>query len=531
MSFSPSFPALGRSARPSPARAVGLLRTTAGLLLACLTLSTGAAAQAAAGRDRWDGVRSTIREFMQKEGVAAISVAVAKDGKIIWEEGFGWANREKMIPATANTMFSMASISKPYTATGLMTLVKEGKVDLDRPANDYLGLGKITGLAGDASQATVRRVLNHTAGLPLHYQFFYQDKGYQPPSMDETIARYAILVTAPGEIFNYSNLGYGIIDHIIERVSGQSYADYMRNEVFLPLGLTHTSIGIGPGLEAYAAERYDSHQRPIPFYTFDHLGASAVYSSAHDLVRFGMFHLKDHLPDQRAILPDALLDQTKVPSDRVAFGSGYALGWGIHKSDHGYPMVEHTGGMPGVNTTLNLYPTENLAIVVLTNAASGWGTIQEDIAGVMLKGYADSLKLERSQKKEPPKPTPFSAPAELQGTWTGTIRTWKETLPFELVISQGNDVQVQLGAAPAEEYDITRGKQLPALLTFPQYKDGNLTGRFVGRIPTEDAARWPHTISLDLRLVDGKLRGSASAQTGDDPLFYALTSYVELRKK
>ena len=183
--------------------------------------------------------------------------------------------------------------------------------------------------------------------------------------MDETIARYGILVTAPGETFNYSYLGYGIIDQVIARVSGLSYADFMRQEVFIPLGLTHTSVGVGPGLEAFAAQRYDDRQRPIPFYTFDHLGASAVNSSAHDLVRFGMFHLKDHLSDQRAILADSMIDAMKVPSDREAFGAQYGLGWGVHPHLHGYRVIEHTGGMPGVNTVLGFYPTENLAVVVL----------------------------------------------------------------------------------------------------------------------------------------------------------------------
>lgn len=96
--------------------------------------------------------------------LASIAVAVAHGGKIIWEESFGWADREKMIAATPQTMYSLASISKPITATGLMTLVERGAIDLDKPANEYLGTGKLTGHAGEATGATVRRVLSHTAG-------------------------------------------------------------------------------------------------------------------------------------------------------------------------------------------------------------------------------------------------------------------------------------------------------------------------------------------------------------------------------
>src|ERR1043166_4226387 len=124
------------------------MRALAGLLRAGF-VHAGAAQQAAAP-DRWQPVRDAAQALMKERGVAGLAVAVAKDGKIIWEEGFGWANREKMIPATPNTLFSLASISKPLTATGLMILVGRGRIKLDQPANDYLGIGKLTGLAGDA---------------------------------------------------------------------------------------------------------------------------------------------------------------------------------------------------------------------------------------------------------------------------------------------------------------------------------------------------------------------------------------------
>jgi CubicO group peptidase (beta-lactamase class C family) len=94
--------------------------------------------------------------------------------------------------------------------------------------------------------------------------------------MDETILRYGNLVTVPGEKYQYSNLGFGVLDYVISRVSGRAYEDFMREEVFLKLGLTHTSIGLGPGLDRYQAVRYGPDGLPIPFYDFDHR-ASAIY--------------------------------------------------------------------------------------------------------------------------------------------------------------------------------------------------------------------------------------------------------------
>ncbi|HEX9895241.1 MAG TPA: serine hydrolase domain-containing protein, partial [Gemmatimonadales bacterium] len=245
-----------------------MTRLAAIAVFACSGLSVWSTpsltAQQRGATDPFAPVRAHARSAVSDSGVPSLAVAVAKGGKIIWAEGFGWADREQRIPATEHTTYSLASISKPITATGLMILVERGKVQLDRPANEYLGSGKITGLAGDAAAATVRRVANHTAGLPLHYVFYYDGAVDRVPTMDEAIARYAITTYPPGSAWQYSNLGFGIIDWIIERASGVSYPDFMRSEVFLPLGMTRSSIHLWPGLEPFAATRYDNQGHRIP---------------------------------------------------------------------------------------------------------------------------------------------------------------------------------------------------------------------------------------------------------------------------
>src|SRR5438128_3665818 len=116
-------------------------------------------------------IRELIRARLVEQSLPSVAVAVARDGTSLWEEGFGWADREHRVPATEHTMYSLASISKPITATGLMVLKELGKLDLDRPINDYLGAAKLNAWIGDAADATVRRVANHTSGLPLHWHF------------------------------------------------------------------------------------------------------------------------------------------------------------------------------------------------------------------------------------------------------------------------------------------------------------------------------------------------------------------------
>jgi len=465
---------------------------------------------------KFDNVRVKIIDLMEETGACSVSVAVAKDGKIIWEESFGWANREKRIKANPHTMYSLASISKHITATGLMILVERGLVDLNRSINSYLGRSKILAFEGKASDATVKHVLNHTSGLPLHWQFFYENQPYQPPSMEETIRRYGILVAAPGEIYQYSNLGFGILGYVISRISGKSYQDFMKTEVFLPLGMTRTSVGIGPGLKDYAAQRYDANQKPIPFYDFDHRGASAVFSSAHDLVRFGMFHLKNHLPDQKQILKDETIDAMKVEKDPNAANKEYRFGWREKMNDHGYRSISHTGGMPGVSTEIKLIPSEDIALVVLCNSrCKPVYEIDNEILASLLPRFARNLEAEK-RKAEKKVDKKISLPRTLLGKWEGQIKTYSGVMPIQMIFQNDGDIHVKIE------------NQLETLLNSVNFKDFILTGVFNEEIKTEDTSCFPHTIHLKMKLRGKRLYGYANATARP---FFSISSWIELREK
>jgi CubicO group peptidase (beta-lactamase class C family) len=463
----------------------------------------------------FDPVRAFIKQQLNERRLPSVAVAVARDGQIIWEEAFGWADAEKRIPATPHTMYSLASISKPITATALMILKERGRIELDRPINEYLGEAKIAVRAGNPLDATVRRVANHTAGLPLHYQFFYEDESYRAPGRDETIRRYGNCVTAPGERYQYSNLGYGILDHVITRVSGRSYADFMREEVFRPLGLTHTSVNLGAGLEKHQAIRYNGDGTAIPFYDFDHPGGSAVYASAHDLVRFGMFHLKAHLSDQQAILKDETLNEMQQATVNTGGNSGYGIGWATNESPGGRRVVSHSGGMGGVSTLLRLYPAEKIAIVVLSNASSNLpGQVMERIAAIVAP---EPVRSPGAQSQPPPD---FKPASELLGAWQGKVHTYKGELSFRLLFQADGDVHAQLGT------------QLKTLLNRVQFKDGYLSGSFASDIGTEDANRTRYTLTLSLKLRGAVLNGALTAQSlPGRRVGNALTHWVELKKE
>ncbi len=477
------------------------------------------AAACAKADDPFAAVRETVRAELPKQGVSSLAVAVARNGEILWEEGFGMADRERKMPATPHTLYSLASISKPITATGLMLQVERGQIALDKPANDYLGEGKIKGRAADAAGATLAAVASHTAGLPLHYQFFLEGEDYPRPSMDETTHRYANLVTQPGEKYQYCNLGFGILDHIVERTSGKPYVDFMRDEVFQPLGLEHTAIPVSSqdfdsGREW--AVRYWNLETPLPFYDFDHRGASAVYSSAHDLVRFGMSHLGQ---TEKAILKPDSVQRMQQSIANVGPGAGYGLGWRIDESRMGVRTISHNGGMGGVATSLTLAPEHGLVVVVLTNASSGLPhEISHDIFAALLPEYSRNLNESRARKADETKKS-SPPPESLKGVWQGRVETYAASLPFRLGITGPENTKASFAEAD------------PVPLTDLAFEDGYLTAAMQGDIRTPDANRRDYDIRLSLKPRGEVLNGAITAVGKPSPkLPNALTSWIELRR-
>jgi CubicO group peptidase (beta-lactamase class C family) len=477
-------------------------------------------------------IKQQIREALKERNIASLALAVAKDGETIWEDGFGWANRESRLRSDAHTPYSLASISKPITATALMTLVEKGQVDLDAPINEYLGNAKLVahvGVArGDqggmgpkeaADQATVRRIANHTSGLSLHYQFFHADEPWRRPPMDLSTLRYGHLVRIPGERYVYANFGYGLIDYVIERVSGQPFGTYLKNEVFDPLGMTRSGLGIGPNLKPYAAERYDLNGKPISFYDFDHPGASAVFCSAHDLIRFAQLHLKSTRIDQQSVLSDASIDEMQTATTSTNPNDGYGIGWRIVPDNHGYRTVNHDGSMGGVRTRLMLVPDEKLAVAVLCNASNGLPVeIADAILSECLEGYKASVKppIDNDALDGPP---PFSPHPALQGVWSGQIHTYSGKIPVQITIPEAGPVLVRLS------------DDLQTVLNDPTFDDDRLRGSAFGDIQTDDAAKRPYTLTFDLNLRWNVLNGSVSAISNPGPkLGNALSHWCELEK-
>jgi hypothetical protein len=325
-------------------------------------------------------------------------------------------------------------------------------------------------------------------------------------------------MNAPGERFHYSNLNYGVLGHVIARVSGMGYDSFLRREVFLPLGMTHSSVGIGPGLEPHRAVLYGLDGRRLPFYETAHPGASDVYCSAHDLVRFGMFHLKTHLDDQKPILSDEAIDEMQRPTATMGRDS-YGIGWVIGTGRQGAKTVGHGGGMAGAQARLVLVPSAKVAVVTMINADNGSAVdeltqaILDDVLPVGPDDHGPSPGRRPGETLAPP-----SDLTKLTGTWRGRVETHQGQLALMLRFKGPGDVHVRLG------------EQLETLLNEAKLAGDELTGVFQGDIGTSDANRRPYHLHLDLKLGEGSLCGAVVVISLPTSRGGAMAYWVELKK-
>jgi CubicO group peptidase (beta-lactamase class C family) len=432
---------------------------------------------------------SRLREAIDPVRLPSVAYGIAKGYETLLLGALGLANREQGIEATPSTAYSLASVTKPLTTTAVKLLAERGQIDLEAPINDYLGEAKLEGKAGDASKATIRRVADHSAGLSMYYRFFYADEPHARPPTEEVIRRYAKLFTPAGERHHYSNLGYGLLDPLIERVSGRPYAQFMAEEVFGPLDMTRASIGAPAG--DFEAIAYGPDGVPYPHYDFDHPGGSAAYASAEDLLKFGRFHL-GHGPN---LLSSAALADMHRRTIEIDEARGYGLGWGINENRFGIKIVQHTGLMGGVSTVLRLVPELDLVITILTNGQSDLAfRSADDAMAALLPEFREDLAEERANPPEEPPIQPV--PSEWFGRWQGVVETYQDTLPFTLDIRSGHEATARLGGQQHVVEEL-------------QIRAGRILGVFDGDVRTHDAARRPYRVHLDLKPHGDNLSGAA----------------------
>jgi CubicO group peptidase (beta-lactamase class C family) len=467
-------------------------------------------------------IRAKIVSLIEEMKIPSLSLAVVKNGEIIWEEAFGLANLEKKIKATPETLYPIASVTKPFTAAALMILVERGLVELDKPANTYLARAKLRAFEGDASRATVRRILHHTSGLPMYWNYYYAGRPRQKPPLETILQRYEILSDRPGESYNYSNLGYAVLESIIEQVSGKPYPEFMRDEVFKPLNLTRTAVLSAPPQGLEIAEKYSAALTPVPFCDHDTRGASSIYSTARDVSLFSLLHLKRLTQDQKSILKPESIAVIQGSRDPGVPSSSYALGMETG-TRFGYPILTHGGAMDGCRAHLAMIPSEGLAVAVLINGENV-PSIQvcDRIFAALLPPYARNIKAAPQGGSPPPSPPAFRPTTELVGTWKGMIKTHEGDIQVRLSVKKNGDVEL----ARSDQSGAPEKGLLP--LKTPTLNRGIFVIHFPQFFSLSDASAPSHRTVLGLRIRKDRLSGEANLIASD--MGYSLPSYIELKR-
>jgi CubicO group peptidase (beta-lactamase class C family) len=279
------------------------------------------------------------------------AVLVAKRGTVLLAKGYGFADATTQTLNTADTRFRLASITKQFTAMAAMQLVDQGKLRLDSSVCEYM-----LQCPDIWRTMTIKHLLTHTSGLPNFTDFAdYEPTMALPTSPDGLVARFRDLplLSEPGAVYRYGNSGYVLLGAIIERVSGQSYGDYLRDHIFSPLGMDNSGYDVG---ETHVAQGYISVGVPCSVLDATTLyAAGGLYSSARDLYRW------DQALYTPALLPDALRAQIFTPQ-----AGQYGFGWIV--SRHGSQrVVEHPGLMSGAATHISRLPEAGITVIVLSN--------------------------------------------------------------------------------------------------------------------------------------------------------------------
>lgn len=355
-----------------------------GMRLALVSLTAlvlSAAPALAQDPERMDQVARVALEAEEFSG----SVLVARDGEILLDRGYGLANREWNIPNDGDTKFRLGSVTKQFTAVAIMILQERGLVDLDAPVKTYLPDAPA---AWDA--VTTRHLLSHTSGIPNFTDFdAYEASRTLPATIDSLIARFRDhpLEFQPGEDWDYSNSGYILLTAIVEKASGQSYADFVAETLFQPLGMSDSGYDSHAAILPRRASGYSPTAQGIVNADYVDMsipqGAGALYSTTRDLLKWeqGLF-------GGRVLRPESLTLLTTPVRDHYAFGL-------MVREAGGNTTISHSGGIEGFNTHLAYDPARRITVVVLGNLN---GPGPDQVAGSLMtlaRGQTVTLPGER----------------------------------------------------------------------------------------------------------------------------------------
>jgi CubicO group peptidase (beta-lactamase class C family) len=307
-----------------------------------------------------------------------LSIGIVHDQTLLWARGFGHARLERRVPATADTLYRIASITKLFTSTAILQLRDAGKLRLDDPVAEHLPWFRIRQAQPDAPVITIRHLLTHTAGLPREAGFpYWSDANFPTPEqVRERLAQQQAALPAETE-WKYSNLGMTLAGEIVAAVSGRPYGEYVTEHILAPLEMRHTLVSTpdpdAPGLATGYTRRLPSVPRhPAPFTDGRGITAAAnMTTSVSDLARFAMLQFRDGPVGGAQILRGATLrEMHRVHWLEPDWSAGWGLGFRVAR-DKGKTYVGHGGRVRGHRTLLQLCPADRIGVIVMINADDG----------------------------------------------------------------------------------------------------------------------------------------------------------------
>ena len=320
-----------------------------------------------------------IHGVVAESGITGLSVALVDDQEMVWSEGFGFADKENGVEATPQTVYGVASVSKLFTAAAIMQLAEKGEIDIDQPLRTYLPDFSINNRVPDAGPITPRNVMTHHSGLPSNWLngmvAFGDDKDALRRTEFGNLVQEinaAHVANPPNTTFSYSNLGYELLGHTVEQVTGQGFSDYVDDAILQPMGMESSSFGPTSDMKLLRSKEYLNGEQQEYFWGRD-IPAGALNTTVEDLSRFMMMVFGDGEVDgQRILKTETLAEMLKSQNSDVPLDLDvrWGLGWyllplpGLDYTKTAW----HSGGDGMWNSLLVTLPEHKLGVVVLSNS-------------------------------------------------------------------------------------------------------------------------------------------------------------------
>ncbi len=329
----------------------------------------------------FDRQNQSIPKMMKESKIPGLSIAVVDREGVIWTAGFGYTDYNCKTPVTPETIFSIQSMSKTFTATAVMIAVRDGLVDLDTPITEYLPDFKVNSKFEENPQdkMTLRLLLSHRAGFvheaPVGNNYDNEFPSYEAhiQSISDTWLKFPV-----GAKYSYSNLGIDLASYIIQVRSGRSFAEYMREKIFEPLDMPNSSVDMEfIKQHPNRAVGHSPHFHKVPL-EMPMIGAGGVYTSAAELAKFIQFHLSWGTVNGRSVLDEKLVKSMSRASYGLCIAVNILANGTSHNptsndpnvTDNGAYLLGHGGGGFGFLTTMGWFPEYGLGLLVLTNSTN-----------------------------------------------------------------------------------------------------------------------------------------------------------------